>query len=87
MTPLSELIRIMRKKALLSQEDFAKALNVSAKIGQGTGGCHHGAAGAAPGGGGLLRPMVAAERRDCGLLWAEHATPPAANAAEGVSLS
>lgn len=29
MTPLSELIRIMRKKALLSQEDFAKALNVS----------------------------------------------------------
>lgn len=29
MMPLSELIRIMRKKALLSQEDFAKALNVS----------------------------------------------------------
>ena len=29
MTPLSELIRIMRKKALLSQEDFAKVLNVS----------------------------------------------------------
>lgn len=29
MTPLSELIRIMRKKALMSQEDFAKALNVS----------------------------------------------------------
>ena len=29
MTPLSELIRVMRKKALLSQEDFAKALNVS----------------------------------------------------------
>ena len=29
MTPLSELIRIMRKKALLSQEDFAKTLNVS----------------------------------------------------------
>ena len=26
---LSELIRIMRKKALMSQEDFAKALNVS----------------------------------------------------------
>ena len=29
MTPLSELIRVMRKKALLSQEDFAKALYVS----------------------------------------------------------
>lgn len=29
MMSLSELIRIMRKKALLSQEDFAKALNVS----------------------------------------------------------
>ena len=29
MTPLSKLIRVMRKKALLSQEDFAKALNVS----------------------------------------------------------
>ena len=29
MTPLSELIRIMRKKALMSQEDFAKALDVS----------------------------------------------------------
>lgn len=29
MTPLSELIRIMRKKALMSQEDFAKTLNVS----------------------------------------------------------
>lgn len=29
MTPLSELIRVMRKKALLSQEDFAKALSVS----------------------------------------------------------
>ena len=29
MTPLSELIRVMRKKALLSQEDFAKALNIS----------------------------------------------------------
>ena len=29
MTPLNELIRVMRKKALLSQEDFAKALNVS----------------------------------------------------------
>ena len=29
MTPLSELIRITRKKALLSQEDFAKVLNVS----------------------------------------------------------
>ena len=29
MMPLSELIRIMRKKALLSQEDFAKVLNVS----------------------------------------------------------
>ena len=29
MTPLNELIRIMRKKALLSQEDFAKVLNVS----------------------------------------------------------
>lgn len=29
MTPLSELIRVVRKKALLSQEDFAKALNVS----------------------------------------------------------
>ena len=29
MMPLSELIRIMRKKALLSQEDFAKALSVS----------------------------------------------------------
>ena len=29
MTPLSELIRIMRKKALLSQEDFAKVLNES----------------------------------------------------------
>ena len=27
--PLSELIRVMRKKALLSQESFAKALNVS----------------------------------------------------------
>ena len=26
---LNELIRIMRKKALMSQEDFAKALNVS----------------------------------------------------------
>ena len=31
MTPLSELIRVMRKKALLSQEDFAKALNISSK--------------------------------------------------------
>ena len=40
---------------------------LSAKIGQGTGGCHCGAAGAAPGGGGLLRPMVAAEGRDRGL--------------------
>ena len=29
MTPLSELIRVVRKKALLSQEDFAKTLNVS----------------------------------------------------------
>ena len=29
MTPLSELLRVMRKKALLSQEDFAKALSVS----------------------------------------------------------
>ena len=29
MTPLSELIRVMRKKALMSQEDFAKTLNVS----------------------------------------------------------
>lgn len=29
MTPLSELTRIMRKKTLLSQEDFAKALNAS----------------------------------------------------------
>ena len=29
MTPLNELIRIMRKKALLSQEDLAKVLNVS----------------------------------------------------------
>ena len=29
MTPLSELIQVMRKKALLSQKDFAKALNVS----------------------------------------------------------
>lgn len=29
MTPLCELIRITRKKALLSQEDFAKLLNVS----------------------------------------------------------
>ena len=29
MTPLSELIRVVRKKALLSQEDFAKALDVS----------------------------------------------------------
>lgn len=29
MTSLSGLIRVMRKKALLSQEDFAKALNVS----------------------------------------------------------
>ena len=29
MASLSELIRIMRKKALLSQENFAKALNVS----------------------------------------------------------
>ena len=29
MMSLSELIRIMRKKALLSQDDFAKALNVS----------------------------------------------------------
>lgn len=27
--PLSELIRVVRKKALLSQEDFAKVLNVS----------------------------------------------------------
>ena len=29
MTSLSGLIRVMRKKALLSQENFAKALNVS----------------------------------------------------------
>ena len=29
MTPLSELILVVRKKALLSQEDFAKALDVS----------------------------------------------------------
>ena len=29
MTSLSGLIRVMRKKALMSQEDFAKALNVS----------------------------------------------------------
>ena len=29
MTPLSELIQVMRKKALLSQKDFSKALNVS----------------------------------------------------------
>lgn len=29
MTPLSELIRVMRKKALLSQEDFAQVLAVS----------------------------------------------------------
>lgn len=29
MTPLSELIRVVRKKALMSQEDFAKTLNVS----------------------------------------------------------
>ena len=29
MTPLSEGFRIMRKKALLSQEYFAKVLNVS----------------------------------------------------------
>ena len=34
MTPLSELLRVMRKKALLSQEDFAKALasNMCSKV-------------------------------------------------------
>ena len=40
-----------------------------------------------PGGGGLLRPMVAAEGRDRRLLRAEHTASPAANAAKGVSLS
>ena len=29
MTSLSGLIRVMRKRAIMSQEDFAKALNVS----------------------------------------------------------